>query len=214
MELSVAKRLQVSLARSRPTMDTRLPELTPDAAERIADVLEAARDEFPGDLAVAEDRKHYWIKESQERAANGIVGSVIPIRVTPQHAPVFAELELQFRILAGEKGELQAILFDGTRFNLNSSCSDATDNELHREKFEHLARQATAALDFRFSDSSRAIFYWLQLLKQNSPLLKGGRLTDSAWPLKISAASSKHAVRKRHLLEAKEKAPKSAQRPK
>ncbi len=173
-------------------MDTRLPELTPDAAERIADVLEdarshifgntndthltqamvlylnslaweyvltqsstgfealisgiarTARDEFPGDLAVAEDRKHYWIKESQERAANGIVGSVIPIRVTPQHAPVFAELELQFRILAGEKGELQAILFDGTRFNLNSSCSDATDNELHREKFEHLARQATA----------------------------------------------------------------------
>lgn len=157
-----------------------LPDLAPDAAERIRDALEdarshvfgntnethltqamvlyldslaweyiliksstefealingiaqKARDEFHGDSAVAEDRKRSWIIEAQERAANGIVGKVIPIRVIPQHAQVFDELEHQFGAMPSEKGELQAILFDGTRFFIESSCSDATDGELHR----------------------------------------------------------------------------------
>ena len=66
---------------------------------------------------------------------------------------------------------MQAIFFDGGRFNIRSACSDSIDDELYRTNFEQLARQAMAALDFKFTDSSRAIFYWLELLKQ-SPLFK------------------------------------------
>jgi hypothetical protein len=132
-----------------------------------------ARNEFAGDASVAEDRQRYWIREAQERARNGIVGLVIPIRVKGHQIQVFHELEHQFGSMPRQKGELQAILLDGARFHIWSSLADSTDDELHREKFEHLARQAMAALDFRFSDSTRAIFYWLQLLKQKSPLLKG-----------------------------------------
>jgi hypothetical protein len=132
-----------------------------------------ARKEFAGDASVAEDRQRYWIREAQERARNGIIGLVIPIRVKAHQVQVFHELEHQFGSMTRQKGELQAILLDGARFNIWSSHLDSTDDELHREKFEHLARQAMAALDFRFSDSTRAIFYWLQLLKQKSPLLKG-----------------------------------------
>jgi hypothetical protein len=53
---------------------------------------------------------------------------------------------------------LGAVFFDETRFNIISDYPDPTDDVLERQKFELLARQAMTALDFRFADSSRAIF--------------------------------------------------------
>jgi hypothetical protein len=200
--------------------DSQLPELAPDAAQRIAEVLKEARahvsenpnetrvtqamalyldsiaweyaltqsstvfealidgisakarGEFAGDLAVAEDRKRYWIKEAQERAANEIVGREIPVRVAAHQVPVFHDLELQFRALPSARGDLHAVFFDEVRFNVFSENPDPTEDILERQKFELLARQAMAALGFRFADSSRAIFYWLQFLKQKSPHFK------------------------------------------
>ena len=200
--------------------ESQLPDLAPDAAQRIAEVLNEARahvsenpnetrvtqamalyldsiaweyaltqsstvfealidgirakarGEFAGDLAVAEDRKQYWIEEAKERAANGIIGRVIPIRVAAHQIQVFHDLELQFRALPSARGDLQVAFFDEVRFNVFSEIPDSTDNILERQKFELLARQAIAALGFRFADSSRAIFYWLQFLKQKSPHFK------------------------------------------
>jgi len=200
--------------------DSHLPDLTPGAAERIADVLKdarshlsgnanethltqamalyldslaweyvltqsstafealvnpivsKARNEFPGDAVLAEDRKRYWITEAQERAANRIIGLVMPIRVVADQVQIFHDLELQFRAMPGARGDLQVIFFDETRFNIFSDYPDPVDDILERQKFELLARQAMAALDFRFADSSRAIFYWLQFLKQKSPHFK------------------------------------------
>jgi hypothetical protein len=143
------------------------------AFEALIDGISAkARGEFAGDLAVTEDRKRYWINEAQERAANGIVGRAIPIRVAAHQVQIFHDLELQFRAIPGARGDLQAIFFDETRFNIFSNYPDPTDDILERQKFEVLARQAMATLDFRFADSSRAIFYWLQFLKQRSPHFK------------------------------------------
>jgi hypothetical protein len=96
-----------------------------------------ARDEFAGDLAIAEDRKRYWIKEAQERAANGIVGRVIPIRVAAHQVQVFHDLELQFRALRRSRGDLQVVFFDEVRFNIFSENPDPTDNILARSSISN-----------------------------------------------------------------------------
>jgi hypothetical protein len=139
-------------------------------------ISERARTEFAGDAVVAEDRKLYWIREAKDRAANGIIGNDIPIRSSSQQIQPLDALKEQFRAMPGSKGDLHVIFIDGGRFKILSDHSDSTVDALERQKFEQLARQAMVALGFKFTDASRAIFYWLELLKQHSPHFKGWKI--------------------------------------
>lgn len=137
-----------------------------------AKIRSKAHNQFAGDGAVLQQRQSYWVNEALERAANGIVGRSIPIRIAASQTQIFQDLEAQFRNMPGARGDLRVVFFDEVRFNIFSDYPDPTDDMVERQKFELLARQAMAALDFRFVDFSRAVFYWLQFLKQKSPHFK------------------------------------------
>jgi hypothetical protein len=121
---------------------------------------EKAKRAFKGSVEAARTRMQYWIAESQERVANGIVGDTVPVRIDPKQEDVFHSLGNQFRGLESSGSDFFP-LFEGS----DAQLVTGRQKERHRH-FNYLSRQAMAALGFRFADSSRAVRYWLLVLRQ------------------------------------------------
>ena len=86
--------------------------------ELIDAIGEEATRAFDVDKESVADRGRHWLDEARERASNGIVGEKIPVRIDPTQAPIFHELELQFRGAPGSRTDLQAMFADGGQRNI------------------------------------------------------------------------------------------------
>jgi hypothetical protein len=144
--------------------------------EALADaVCEKAMATFNGSADVLGNRKRHWITEARERAANGITGERIPIRLSPMQAFFFQDIRPRFLFLQGQTG-LSAVFVEGGRKDIGGPEHPGARDHLHAN-FATLARRAMAALGFKFSDPARAVNYWLELLRQESPYFKESRIS-------------------------------------
>lgn len=149
-----------------------------DVEGELLEVALKFEDPFVAHAGAIRDRVKSWLTEARVRAENGVTGEFIPVRVNQAQVQRFEELHLKFASLPSSDGDLSLMLLDGGRVEFRPEPRDpATFDRLHRE-FERLCREVMVTLGFRFSDSSRAVYYWAALIKQENPRLRTWRLPD------------------------------------
>jgi len=140
----------------------------------IGAIGEKAQRKFNGDIQAVSARTLAWIDEARDRTKNGI-DEHIPLRIGPQQMPIFHDLQVQFRGLPGSGPDFHALFTDGGRKHI---IFDGTQHgEFLRGRFDQLARRAMAALNFTFTNPSRTVDYWLDILRQESPHFEDGRIS-------------------------------------
>ena len=134
----------------------------------IGEISEKVSRAFDIDGVVVNARNQHWIDEARDRAANGISGERIPLRIDSKQVLAFRELQRGFSEMEKSGPELRASFADGGRVSIvTDGPYDPQRNHIH--VFIRLARQALAALGFKFTNSSRAVYYWLDLIRQEAP---------------------------------------------
>ena len=88
----------------------------------------------------------------------------------------FHDLRSHFLLLQGQTG-LSAVFLQGGRNDIVGPEDPVARDQL-RADFATFARRAMAALGFKFSDPARAVNYWLELLRQESPHFKESRIAN------------------------------------
>jgi hypothetical protein len=134
----------------------------------IGTICEKATTALSCDRASAAERTQYWTTNAREREANGIVGKRILVRIDPPKAVVFRKLAIRFRELLGSGPDLQVVFGGGGRSFIYGGTDEAEVRGHLNSQFIQISDDATAALGFRFSDSSWLVFYWLDILRQES----------------------------------------------
>jgi hypothetical protein len=169
----------------------------------IARIGHAAKRAVNGDDAVVEARMRYWVAEARERAEIGMLDSTIPIKIDPRQVETFRELRTDFENLRS-KSDFYALV-DGVHANIVTDGRVPEDQRGdHRRTFNRLARRAMAALGLKFADPTRAEFYWIHLLRQESPRFGRG---STRMPHLLLASEEFFTELETRALEKSEKAP-------